>query len=126
MGEHTKEFYRQAYLRILEISQTTHDYQTMLTYSRLAIANGVLEKPTAYFYAGCAAYELKEYQDAGAFLQEAVKQGFYYAQSFQMIGLCLEALDKPESRSALAAASSLIKDGKIFAPEELKDDLLVY
>lgn len=126
MGEHTKEFYRQAYLRILEISQTTHDYQTMLTYSRLAIASGVLEKPTAYFYAGCAAYELKEYQDAGAFLQEAVKQGFYYAQGFQMIGLCLEALHKPESRSALAAASSLSKEGKIFAPEELKDDLLVY
>lgn len=126
IGDHTKEYYRQAYLRILEISQITHDYQTMLKYSRLALASGILEKPIMYFYAGSAAYELKEYPDAGAYLQEAVKQGFYYAQGFQMIGLCLQASNKPESRSAFAAASSLTKDGKIFVPEKLKGELLIY
>ncbi len=126
MGEHTKEFYRQAYLRILEISQTIGDYQTMLKYSRLAMASGVLEKSIVYFYTGCAAYELKEYRDAGAYLQEAVKHGFYYAQGFRMIGLCLQALGKPESRSAFASALSLTKDGKVFVPEKLKGELLIY
>ncbi len=126
MGEHTKEFYRQAYLQILEISNATKNYQTMLTYSRLAIANGILEKPLAYYYAGQAAYQLKDYQNTAVYLQSAIKQGFYYAQGFEILGMCLQALENPDSRLAVSTAASLKQKGKIFVPERPRMQLIIY
>ncbi len=126
MGEYTQKFYRQAYLQIFEICEQIKDYKTMGEYARLAIASGVLEKSTAYFYAGRGAYELKEYENATLYLQEALKEGSHFSQTFEMLGVSLQALHRPQSVAALVAAGSLIKEGKVFKPEKLKMDLLIY
>lgn len=126
MGQYTQEFYRQAYLQILQICEQQKDYKTMLIYARSAIVSGVLEKPTAYFYAGRGAYQLKEYENATVYLQQALEEGFYFAQTFEMLGVCLQVLHRPQSTAALFSAGRLIKDGKVFKPEKLKLDLLIY
>ncbi len=126
LGQHASVYYREAYLRILEISQTIKDYKTMYSYARAAMAGGILDKSTGLFYAGSAGYHLKDYESATLYLQEAVKGGFYFSQAFDLLGFCLEAMQKPQSAQAFAAARNLRKEGKVFKAEEFKEDLIFY
>ena len=126
MGEYTKDSYRQAYLQILQICEARGDYPTMLFYARQAIASGILEKKTGCYYVGYAFYQLKEYSNSVMYLQQAIHEGFYYAQAFEIMGVCLKILNRPESKSALSAAASLLKDQKVFKVEELNKNLVVY
>ncbi len=126
MGAYTQDVYRRAYIQILSIGEVMKDYKVMLDYSRRAIASGFMDKGMAYYYAGRAAYELKEYENGARYFQEAVKNGFRYGQTFYMLGLCLKELHRPENGSAFIAAASLTKDKKVFKAEEPPMELLIY
>lgn len=124
MGERTQETYRSAYIQLLLAAENVEDYKSMLLYARQGVTRGFLDKATAYYFMGVASYQLKEYENAVGFLQESIANNFQYAQAFQIMALCLQFLNRPESKSAFVAASSLRHDGKIFKAKE--PDLLVY
>ncbi|MCB9771482.1 MAG: tetratricopeptide repeat protein [Candidatus Omnitrophica bacterium] len=124
MGERTQETYRSAYVQLLRAAENVEDYKSMLLYARQGVARGFLDKATAYYFMGVASYQLREYENAVGFLQESITNNFQYAQAFQILALCLQALNRPESKSAFIAASSLRQDGKIFEVKE--PELLIY
>lgn len=126
MGEHVYAVYRWAYFETLALAEEQKDYSAMLRYARQGSAQGLLEAGVGNYYAGRAAYGLKEYEAAAGYLQEAIRSGFHYAQAFEMIGISLRALDRRESAAALAAAASLAHEGKIFKPAPHHRDLLIY
>lgn len=126
MGEYTQDVYWRAYLQIFVLCDELKDYSTMLFYARHAIASGFSKQGIGHFYAGRAAYELKEYKSGAWHLHEAMNQGFDYAQAYQMMGLCFRALGRKEGDSALIAAARLNSEGKVFVSEAFVTDVLVY
>ncbi|MCB9757555.1 MAG: hypothetical protein H6753_03915 [Candidatus Omnitrophica bacterium] len=126
MGEYTHDVYWRAYLQIFVICEELKDYPTMLFYARHAIAGGFSKQGIAYYYAGRAAYELKEYKSGAWYLHQAISEGFDYAQAYQFMGLSLSALGRAEKDAAFIAAARLSSQGKVFLGQELKMELLVF
>jgi tetratricopeptide (TPR) repeat protein len=98
----------------------------MLYYAQKAITNNILDQGPFYYYAGLASYELKDYTQAVLYLQEALKHKFTYSQTFQALGLSLQALNRPESIVAITAARKMSKEGKDFEPEKERRELVIY
>lgn len=126
VGTHVRDQYRRGYLQLLISCELLNDHASMLLYARKAIANDFLNQGVFYYYAGLAAYQLNEPQQAVVFLQEAVKHKFQYAQVYQVLGLSLRALGRPESEAAFKASMSLLKDEKIYRPEAENRGLLIF
>lgn len=126
MGKHVQGVYRRAYFETLRLAEDQKDYSAMLKYAHQGMAQGFIETGVGNYYSGLAAFHLKEYEAATGYLQESIRAGFHYAQAFEIIGLSLRALNRPDSAPALVAASSLVRDRKIFQPAPHLIDLLVY
>ncbi len=126
MGEHVGQGYRQAYLDLLWTCEQMKDYKNMLFFSQKAIATDIDNQGPFYYYAGLAAYELKDYPKSIVYFQEALTRKFNYSQTFYTLGLALRAVNRPESIVAMRTAEKLSKEGKIFNGEQDDKELVLY
>jgi len=96
------------------------NYEEVMRIARFVITSGLDHQEFFYYYAGLAAYELKEYQKAIALLELAVEKAPHHADTFRYLGLCLKALGR--DKDAVKAVARFIILSKTKDPGILRED----
>src|SRR5205085_964576 len=99
-------------------SMYTKDYKRMLYYASQGIAAAVDENKDFYYFAGLAAYQLKKYAQAGAFLKSYLSDNPNDGNAFYYLGLTLRGLGDPAGAAKLFQRAGTLHGGTPFNPQE--------
>ncbi|HOW35037.1 MAG TPA: tetratricopeptide repeat protein [Candidatus Omnitrophota bacterium] len=121
-----KEGYEGCYRLLMLSYQKLQDYQKMLNLALYATKSVPDSKDFFYYYAGFAAYQLKEYRQAVYFLLESLRINPRQADVLQYLGLSYGELgEKRDSEDALARALGLRRSNPQESPAQTEKNINV-
>ncbi|MCA9407863.1 MAG: tetratricopeptide repeat protein [Candidatus Omnitrophica bacterium] len=113
--------YRRVYTMLIFILQEEKNYLQMFNTAYGAVKSGVDENGIYLYFAGLAAFNLKEFQKAAFLFQESIKKNSNFTESYYYLGLSYEKIGKiEEAKTAAQRAVFLKEQGIMNVPLELK------
>lgn len=96
LGVRLQQGYFDAYRFLLESYLQLEDYRSVMTYAMTGIQTKLDRQGVYYYYAGTAAYYLKDFRSAIYYLQESVKQNPEYSNALYYLGMSVQAVGKED------------------------------
>lgn len=122
-----QEGYSWAYRFIIDSYLRQRDYQNVLNVAVIGIQSGLDRKGIYHYYAGMAAYHLKDFKTAVYYLQESIKKNPDYSETFYYLGLSVQAAGKEDmARSFFERAKNLKTPQDVLQEDLNKKELQIY
>ena len=123
LKEHLRKGSYNAYRLLISGSLYRKDYQSMLYYATAGISSAVDKDKDFYYFAGLAAFHLKQYKQAAMFFKECIAANPDDSNALYYLGLSLRALgEERAAEGVLASIKKINQSGSNM--KEIKPDLI--
>ncbi len=127
LSKRLREGYSWVYRFMIDSYLQQKDYQNVLNFAMIGIQSGLDRKGIYHYYAGMAAYHLKDFKTAVYYLQESMKQNPDYSETFYYLGLSVQAAGKEDIAHSLLERAKHLKTPHDALQEDLnKKELQIY
>ena len=119
LGSRLQRGYSYNYRFIIQSYLEQEDYQNVLTHAVAGIQTNLDQEGVYQYYAGMAAYYLKDFKTAIYYLQESIKRNPRYSNAFYYLGMSVQALGKEDLANNFLKQAEILKTPQDSLQEEL-------
>ena len=109
------------YIKIRKLLVLSHFYLAQSREMLSVATRSVLEQVEPqnsffYYYAGIAAFQIKDYSLAVPFLKQAIEKDPHFLPAYEFLSLCVDALGQKEAAQNISRQANLLREQNIVLP----------